>query len=114
MSDKLQSLLEDLKKDYLAALPIKIQRINDLLHIEEWDLIQEEFHKLKGTGKTYGFPEVSTLGEYMETLFKRGTPDHQLAAKTAVNVLSRILTARENNRAFDIAVDEDYLKLQKM
>lgn len=66
-AQKLQKILVELKQEYLAALPGKIQTLEELVHKADWRQVTEEFHKLKGTGKTYGLPEVSILSEHLET-----------------------------------------------
>jgi HPt (histidine-containing phosphotransfer) domain-containing protein len=59
-------VMESLKQDYLEALPLKIQKIKDLTERQELDLLREEYHKLKGTGKTYGFPDISVVCAKLE------------------------------------------------
>ena len=61
-------MLKDMKADYLVALPRKIELIQQLIADEKWADLNEEYHKLKGTGKTYGFPEVSEVCQALETL----------------------------------------------
>lgn len=65
-AEKLEQILNELKAEYLATLPSKIALLEDLIHQSKWNLVTEELHKLKGTGKTYGLPEVSTLCEPLE------------------------------------------------
>lgn len=62
----LSTVLSDLKKDYLAKLPLKILRLKELTQAENWEDLYTEYHKLKGTGKTYGFPEISAVCEKLE------------------------------------------------
>lgn len=63
---KFSDLLKELKSDYLNILPERIANIEKLLMEKNWQQLHVEFHKLKGTGKTYGFPEVSEICEKME------------------------------------------------
>ena len=65
---KLSRVLSDLKVEYLESLPNKIKKIRSLTKKEDWQSLYDEYHKLKGTGKTYGFPEISILCEQLEML----------------------------------------------
>jgi|FLYM01.1.fsa_nt_gi HPt (histidine-containing phosphotransfer) domain-containing protein len=64
----LDELLKNLQIEYLSELPSRIEVIKS--HVESKDVraLVEDFHKLKGTGKTYGIPEISVIGEKMEML----------------------------------------------
>ena len=53
--------LGQLIDSYLKSLPEKILVIASQVQAKETGNVRESFHKLKGTGKTYGFPEVSEL-----------------------------------------------------
>ncbi len=61
-------LLESLKKDYAKSFPEKIEKLRQLTLAKEWKSLEVEYHKLKGNGKTYGFPEISQMAEQMENL----------------------------------------------
>jgi HPt (histidine-containing phosphotransfer) domain-containing protein len=65
---KLSSVLGELKNDYLKKLPQKIDNLKVLAKDQNWEALEDEYHKLKGTGKTYGFPEISVLCEKLELL----------------------------------------------
>jgi len=65
---KLSSVLGELKNDYLKKLPQKIDNLKTLTTAKDWQALEDEYHKLKGTGKTYGFPEISVLCEKLELL----------------------------------------------
>jgi HPt (histidine-containing phosphotransfer) domain-containing protein len=68
---KLSELLSELKTDYLVKLPEKISVLKAHFHSHKWPELEEEFHKLKGTGKTYGFPDISVVCEKLELLIQR-------------------------------------------
>lgn len=75
------SLLDNLKVDYLKALEERIELLTDLTQKKDIENLESEYHKLKGTGKTYGFPAVSDVCNEMEKLTRGKTevPEHLLA-----------------------------------
>lgn len=68
---KLSELLSELKADYLGKLPEKILVLKSHHQSKKWIELEEEFHKLKGTGKTYGFPDISVVCEKLEFLIQQ-------------------------------------------
>lgn len=72
---KLDQVLAELKAEYLAKLPKKLQLLESLTTAGDFAGLEQEYHNLKGTGKTYGFPEISSLSEQLEILSQWQTPD---------------------------------------
>ncbi len=68
---RLSAVLSELKSDYLKKLPSKIANLRTLTEAQNWEGLEDEYHKLKGTGKTYGFPEISTICEKLEFLVQQ-------------------------------------------
>lgn len=101
-------LLDDIKKDYLAVLPGKLDKIRDLKNKGELLLVRDEFHKLKGSGKTYGFPEISTLCEKLETLCKLNHPEINSIIDHGISVLGKIHAGRQNQNPLDLTQDEEF------
>lgn len=99
---KLSRLLSDLKKEYLIALPEKIEKLRSLTQKEKWLEIQEEYHKLKGTGKTYGFPEISVLCEQLETLAQKKESQKTGLFLDALNLLEEIHKAALKNESYNL------------
>lgn len=66
----LEQMMAELKLEYLQGMTSRIEKIRaSLLALNLAELINE-FHKLKGTGKTYGFLHLTEIGESMETYLK--------------------------------------------
>lgn len=75
MSDgEYNSLIAELQVDYLASFPAKITTLKSHFSDQDWQGLELEFHKLKGTGTTYGIPEISDICREMERIC-RDTPD---------------------------------------
>lgn len=88
-----QELLKQLRTDYLTALPAKFVVIGAQISAGDIVELRESFHKLKGTGKTYGVPEVSEVSAEAEEacLNQNFTREQVLAAcKSALNQLVEI------------------------
>ena len=64
-------VLGELKEDYLKKLPGKIENLKLLVGHQNWVGLEDEYHKLKGTGKTYGYPEISVICEKLELLVQQ-------------------------------------------
>jgi chemotaxis protein histidine kinase CheA len=108
----LNDLMIKLQKDYLDSLPTKMKTIeahwkNDL--IEE---LEGEFHKMKGTGLTYGMPELSLLAREMENLCAARQTDHiARAMPIALTLIEKTRLERIAGRAFDLSSDASYRRL---
>lgn len=101
---KLSEILAELKVEYRSSFPRKIQKLRDTLATGDLDLLREEFHKLKGTGKTYGFPEVSVLCEVMEFACQDRRADLKSVEK-AIAVLERMPKIWAHDAHFDLDGD---------
>ena len=110
----LDDLLNDLRKTYLAALPDRIALIESLLEKHQYPLVETEFHKLKGTGKTYGLPEISQVGEVTERLCENGTTTADESVPTALKLLKKIFAARTAGQPVSLENDPDFLYLTEL
>ena len=102
---KLSQVLAELKAEYLKGLPGKIEHLRDLTHKHDWHSLSEEYHKLKGTGKTYGFPEVSTFCEKLEFLALKKETQIPGIFLQAIGVLERMLKAFNYDQSYDLQSD---------
>ena len=61
-------MLEKLKLNYLKDLNVKVNKLTGFIgHIEsKSEEIQTFYHQLKGSGATYGVPEISEIGKKFE------------------------------------------------
>ncbi len=110
----LQDVLEELRKSYLNALPAKADAIQKLFQERRYSEVETEFHKLKGTGKTYGIPEVSQIGEVAERLVEHGSTSAEESVPAAIKILNRIAATRNSGKALDLENDADYLYLAEL
>lgn len=102
----LQNLLAELQKEYLESLPEKIKSISELIRAKELELVETEFHKLKGTGRTYGVPEISRVGELGERACWIPDGKRDDAITQALSLLSKVHTSRSQGKELQIDDDE--------
>jgi chemotaxis protein histidine kinase CheA len=77
--------------------------------------LQMEFHKLKGTGKTHGFGEVTDISAFVEALLKKQelvTVEIQKLLLKALNLLKMIYQCSLNHQTIDIRDNSDFLALK--
>ena len=60
-SPEYQKMLAELKHEYIKGLGAKLEHIEMALETKDVALLREHFHKFKGNGKTYGYPEISVV-----------------------------------------------------
>lgn len=98
----LSVVLSDLKKDYLAKLPLKIERLKELAQAENWEDLYTEYHKLKGTGKTYGFPEISAVCEKLEIFAQKKEMQHVALFEDAAKLIEDLLLSYIEGKPIDL------------
>ncbi len=107
-------LLRQLQAEYLASIPEKVAQIKQLISQGDAGNLREAFHKLKGTGKTYGMPEVSELCAVVEMICIK-TPQHAIqASQTGVEMLHEIHLARTQKNTFALSEDARLHALRKL
>lgn len=107
----LDELMKSLRAEYLTELPLKIKQIEDLFLEENSTELRDMFHKLKGTGKTYGIPELSTLAEFVEKTLLGKPKEALIYGKVFLKLLREIYQARAKDLEFDIQKDPRFLAL---
>ncbi len=104
--------MNQLKLDYIETLPEKRERIALLFKKNELEELETEFHKMKGTGKTYGLPEVSLLGEVLETVCMKAPAALTEAIPMFLVLIDEIFKSRKSETAFLIEDSDEYQKLK--
>lgn len=106
-----EDMLKNLRRDYLESMPDKISNIRKQIDGGATDGLRDAFHKLKGTGKTYGIPEISELAATVESICV-STPDRAgVAARQAVLILQDITSARKSDAEFKLKSDPRFKAL---
>jgi chemotaxis protein histidine kinase CheA len=117
----LTALLAELQKNYLASFNEKAVNLEHLWKTGKLEELTTEYHKLKGTGRTYGLPEVTQLGEVLESICEYHVGLHDEMALTAalanavpvsLRLLDRIQTSRTSaGEEYLLDTDPDFLLL---
>jgi HPt (histidine-containing phosphotransfer) domain-containing protein len=112
MSD-FEQMMAELQVEYLTALPQRLIQMAEQLAVQNVSALREEFHKLKGTGKTYGLPEISELCEVAERICLE-RPQHVAdAVPRALNLLRQIHKARINKSVVSLAEQSEFSQIKK-
>lgn len=113
-NDSLQQVLAGLQKTYIASLPEKVTNIDSLWRSRDLEKLKTDYHKLKGTGRTYGLPEVSLLGDAMERLTDLSDLDTLAqAVPLSLALLEAIRDSRSQGRPLDIENEPDFKRILK-
>lgn len=114
MSGSLQDILAGLQKTYLAALPEKIANIEQLHKSGDREKLVTEYHKLKGTGRTYGLPEFTQIGEILERICLKDPASLPHAVPLSITLLTRSRDARVQGGHLALDNEPDFQKLVKI
>lgn len=109
-----QEMMEQLKLEYIQSLPAKIEEIRNNLKQCDVSVLREDFHKLKGTGKTYGLPEVSTLAEAVEKICLHKPQEANSAVHDALKLLKDIHSQRQASQFLDLLQDDRFHRIQSI
>ncbi|MCB0384432.1 MAG: Hpt domain-containing protein [Bdellovibrionales bacterium] len=107
-------MMKELRTEYLESLPAKLNDLENSLNQEDVDCLREDFHKLKGTGKTYGFPEISELGEVVERLLTHRPQAYSQVVPNAIGILKDIHRERSASREFDLSEDGRFTQIRSL
>ncbi|MEZ4873512.1 MAG: Hpt domain-containing protein [Bdellovibrionales bacterium] len=104
-SPEYQQMLAELKSDYLKSLPKKIELVEQDYDRRDALALREQFHKLKGNGKTYGFESVSILADVVEKLFVDSHEKGLIATPIAISILHSIYDNEQEQKDFTLEQD---------
>lgn len=102
---KLQHLLNELKEDYLKTFPEKLQNLRQLTVSRDWTGLEQQYHKLKGTGKTYGFPEISLVCQKLEDMAQSQNHRDPEVFEKALTLLENLHQSYLQNRPCNLEDD---------
>lgn len=115
MTTDLADLLADLRRDYLASFPAKIEKLRALLAAHEIQSLTDEFHKLKGTGKTYGVAEISLVSELAEAVCETQPQEIHWAIPAALEFLQQIYQTHSRLKdGSSVTKHPDFIKMQQL
>lgn len=107
----MDDLLKELQFEYIQSMPEKINEITVFLEKKDLKNLINAHHKLKGSGKTYGLEEVSTLGQFFENWLRDEKEKALPFVSKSLEILERIYTSRKEGTPYLLESDSEYLKL---
>lgn len=107
-------MMTELRTEYIASMPGKIDEIRALAAAKDSSGLREAFHKLKGSGKTYGVDEVSELFAVCEKLCLDKPQISLQVAHLALKIFISIYESRITEKSFNITIIDDFKKLCAM
>ena len=66
ITSDVQSVVAELRGAYLRSLSQKVQALHTAAAARNFNEVLRHGHQLKGSGRSYGFPEVSDIGTRIE------------------------------------------------
>lgn len=112
MNPKQKEAFEALRKKYINAIPDKIANIKKAAESKDARLLEQESHKIKGTGKTYGFEEISLVAFHVNKHFKENHPDAFLKAEKGCVLLQKIYDSILAGSTYDLQNDPLFKEIQ--
>lgn len=110
----LEAVMEELKKDYIDSLSSKKTDIKELFAEKNFKGLKDVFHKLKGTGATYGVPEISVLGGTLEKLCESVNPELDWVIPEILGIMDKIQNSRRESQEFDIETHKTFQRIQSL
>ena len=115
-------MMAELRTEYLATFPQKFLEIETHLSAVDFSRLRDDFHKLKGTGKTYGIPEISELCAIIEKICLNAAstttaPGNSMSTasasvRLALSILRKIVASRQAGRELNLATVEEFANLR--
>jgi HPt (histidine-containing phosphotransfer) domain-containing protein len=110
----MDDLLKELQLEYIQGLPEKIQELKTFSDQKDFQNLLNAFHKLKGSGKTYGLEEVSALGQFFEGWLREKKEKAIPFTKKASEILERIHSSRSNDKPYSLDTDTEFQNLKSL
>jgi PAS domain S-box-containing protein len=80
-SDRIaEPVMQKILVEYLSELPARVDHMLESLKQGDLAAVRQLAHQLKGSGKSYGFPDISRLAAALEDTIIRGQPHDRVRA----------------------------------
>jgi HPt (histidine-containing phosphotransfer) domain-containing protein len=71
-AEPFEERMRQLREGYISSLPARLEAMRMALRADDRATLQQEAHRLAGTGLSYGLPELTTWGREVERKCKAG------------------------------------------
>jgi len=113
-NNELNDLFAELKTEYLESFAEKIQVIEQMWQAKDRESLTNEYHKIKGTGLTYGVQEMTDIAEIVEDLCHQKSPQLGFAIMMSVELFKRVRASYEQGESFELGRDKIFKALRKI
>ncbi len=111
---ELQDLFAELKGEYLETFPEKIAAIREHWQVRNREGLHTEFHKIKGTGTTYGIPEVTAVAELLEEMCEVNHDRLGAAVMVAIDLFQKICKHYSAGVSMELSKDPMFKAIKDM
>ncbi len=110
-----EKIFSELQNKYLSELPDKINRLQHHADQKNWKECEDILHQLKGTGKSYGFKEISQLAEIIEDSISLLSENKKVELlRHTIILFSKIYDKAYHKQVFLIDQDPQYMAIKKL
>jgi HPt (histidine-containing phosphotransfer) domain-containing protein len=109
-----ETMMQELREEYLISISEKCTELQRNFRNRELTEVRESFHKMKGSGATYGVPEVSKLASILEYLCDSREQELNWAVPQAIEWLQKIKEHRMNDSVFELELEPKFILLSNL
>jgi HPt (histidine-containing phosphotransfer) domain-containing protein len=113
-STNYEDMIAELRSDYLESFDEKFSLMKSYAASQEWYSLELELHKLKGTGSTYGAPEVTELCQVMEARCREQGSVPAADLTVTIELLEEIRKKYTVGTPFELTSDPRFVGLKKI
>jgi chemotaxis protein histidine kinase CheA len=111
--NELNDLFIELKQEYLQSFDEKIESIMTFWFRRDMKNLKNEFHKIRGTGTTYGVHEATAIAEILEDLCDDNSPKLGLSIMIFVEMLQHIRFQHEQKSTLELDSQKCFIALKR-
>jgi HPt (histidine-containing phosphotransfer) domain-containing protein len=105
---ELNTLFAELKAEYIDTFEEKIAQIEKFWQQYNAQQLESEYHKIKGTGSTYGVKEATQVAEVMEDLCHQSSKQLGLCVLVSLGLFRKIRNQYKNSAPFELKSDPGF------
>ena len=89
--------MADLVEEYIADMPQIVKVLESAITNADWQELQRQAHRIKGSAGGYGFPSVSVAAGALEIALSYASPEKISERTTRLLVLCRRIRSTRSN-----------------
>lgn len=112
-SKDFDSLFAELKSEYIDSFHEKVDEIYLCWQKRSTGPLTMEYHKIKGTGSTYGIPQISHIAEIMEHLCHQESDKLGLCVLVSIDLLKKVCKNEKHSIPYSLEKETLYKFLRQ-